>query len=60
MPAVKSHQPRKIIDLIQAVGKALQDLSDLGATGVIKNPLVTKSIESKLLETLKKEWLVYA
>ncbi|XP_058477623.1 uncharacterized protein LOC131448851 [Solea solea] len=60
MPAVKSHQPRKIVDLIQAVEKALQDLSDLGDTGAIKNPLVTKSIESKLPETLKKEWLVYA
>ncbi|XP_035812328.1 uncharacterized protein LOC118471497 [Amphiprion ocellaris] len=60
MPAVKGHQPRKIVELIQAVEKALQDLSDLGETGAIKNPLVTKSIESKLPEHLKKEWLVYA
>lgn len=59
MPAVRSTQPRKIVELIQAVEKALQDLSDLGSTGAIKNPLVTKSIESKLAETLKKEWLVY-
>ncbi|KAL3973670.1 mitochondrial-processing peptidase subunit beta [Sarotherodon galilaeus] len=59
MPAVKSHQPRKIVELIQAVEKALQDLVDLGDTGAIKNPLVTKSIESKLPETLKKEWLIY-
>jgi len=29
-------------------------------TGAIKNPLVTKSIESKFPDTLKKEWLVYA
>lgn len=41
------------------VQKALQDLSDLGDTGAIKNPLVTKLIESKLPEILKKEWLVH-
>lgn len=39
--------------------KALKDLSDLGDTGAIKNPLMTKSIETKHPETLKKEWLVY-
>lgn len=50
----------RIVELIQAVVKVLLDLSDLGDTGVIKNLLVTKSIESKLPETLKKEWLVYA
>ena len=54
MPSVKSSQPRKIVELIQAVEKALGDLSDLGDTGAIKNPLVTKSIESKLPESLKK------
>lgn len=59
VPAVRSHQPRKIVALIQAVEKALQDLSDLGNTEAIKNPLVTKSIESKPPETLKKEWLIY-
>lgn len=60
MPAVRSHQPRKIVvELIQAVEKALQDLSDLGYTGAIKNPLVTKSIEGKLPETLTKEWLFH-
>lgn len=59
MPVVKSHQPRRIVELIQSVEKALQDLSDLGDTGAIKNPLVIKSIESKLPESLKKEWLVY-
>lgn len=58
MSAVRGHQPWKIVDLIQAVEKVLQDLSDLGETGAIKNPLVTKSIESKLPEHLKKEWLV--
>lgn len=47
------------MELIQAVEKALWDLSDLGDIGAIKNPLVTRSIESKLPESLKKEWLVY-
>ena len=60
MQSVKSYQPRKIVELIQTVEKALHDLNDLGNTGAIKNPLVTKSIESKLPENLKKEWLVYA
>lgn len=60
LPAVKSHQPKKIVELIQAVEKALQDLSDLGDTGALKNPLVTKAIESKLPDALKKEWLLYA
>ncbi|XP_054904067.1 uncharacterized protein LOC129371490 [Poeciliopsis prolifica] len=57
IPAVRGHQPRRIVELIQAVEKALKDLSDLGNTGAIKNPLVTKSIETKLPEVLKKEWL---
>ncbi|XP_036006859.1 uncharacterized protein LOC118567017 [Fundulus heteroclitus] len=60
VPAVRGNQPRRIVELIQVVEKALKDLSDLGDTGAIKNPLVTRSIESKLPETLKKEWLVYA
>ncbi|KAJ8260443.1 hypothetical protein GJAV_G00182210 [Gymnothorax javanicus] len=60
LPAVKSHQPRKIVELIQAVEKALEDLSGLGDTGALKNPLVTKSVESKLPDALKKEWLLYA
>lgn len=59
IPAVRSHQPRKIVELIQEVEKALGDLSDLGNTGAIKNPLVTKSIEGKLPESLKKEWLIH-
>lgn len=47
------------MDLIQTVEKALYDLSALGNTGALKNPLVTKSLESKLPEGLKKEWLVH-
>lgn len=60
IPAIKGNQPRKIVELIQAVEKALTDLCDLGDTGAIKNPLVTKSIESKLPDSLKKDWLVFA
>ncbi len=59
IPAIRSHQLRKIVELIQEVEKALGDLSDLGNTGAIKNLLVTKSIEGKLPESLKKEWLVH-
>nr|XP_061826459.1 uncharacterized protein LOC133612783 [Nerophis lumbriciformis] len=57
---VKNNQPRKVVELIQDVEKALQDLSELGDTGAIKNPLVTKSIEGKLPGPLRKEWLIYA
>nr|XP_017209463.2 uncharacterized protein LOC108181536 [Danio rerio] len=59
IPPIRSHQPRKIVELIQEVEKALGDLSDLGNTGAINNPLVTKSIEGKLPESLKKEWLIH-
>lgn len=59
-PSVKNGQPRKVIELIQAVEKALYDLSDLDSADAIKNPIVTKSIEGKLPETLKKDWLTYA
>nr|AAD26627.1 unknown [Takifugu rubripes] len=59
-PSVRRNQPRKIVELIRTVEKALQDLCELGDTGAIKNPLVTKSIESKLPDSLKKEWLIYA
>lgn len=40
--------------------KAVYDLNELGSADAIKNPLVIKSIESKLPETLKKDWLTYA
>lgn len=36
MPSVRSSQPRKIVELIQVVEKALRDLSDLGETDAIK------------------------
>ncbi|XP_060762681.1 uncharacterized protein LOC132872105 [Neoarius graeffei] len=59
-PAVKAGQPRRVIELIQTVEKALYDLNELDNAKAIKNPIVTKSIEGKLPETLKKDWLTYA
>ena len=59
-PPVRSGQPRRIVELIQAVEKAIYDLNELGNADAIMNPLVTKSIESKLPETLKRDWLTYA
>lgn len=59
IPAMRTTQPRKVIDLIQTVEKALADLTELGNTGAIKNPLVIKSIESKLPDAVKKDWLVF-
>ena len=53
-------QPRKVIELIQTVEKALYDLGEQDNADAIKNPIVTKSIEGKLPETLKKVWLTYA
>lgn len=38
-PPVKGNQPRKVIDLIQSAEKALADLTELGNSGAIKNPL---------------------
>lgn len=60
LPSVKGNQPRKIIELIQSVEKAYINLSDLGETGAIKNTLMTKSLESKLPDSMKKDWLLYA
>lgn len=57
--AVKGNQPRKVIELIQIVEKALSDLTDLGNTGAIKNPFVIMSIESKLPEFVKRDWLIF-
>lgn len=59
IPPLKSHQPRKVIDLIQAVEKALNDLTELESTGAIKNPLVIRSIESKLPDNIKRDWLTF-
>ncbi len=59
IPAVRGNPPRKVIELIQTVERSLADLTDLGNVGAIKNPLVIKSIESKLPELVKPDWLVY-
>lgn len=59
IPHLKSHQPRKVIDLIQNVEKALVDLTELGNIGAINNPLVIQSIEGKLPDDIKKDWLVF-
>lgn len=44
MAPVKGNQPRKVIDVIQTVEKALADLTELGNSGAIRNPLVIKTI----------------
>lgn len=59
MPHVKGNQPRKDIDLIQSVEKALADLTELGNSGALKNPFVIKSIESKLPDFIKRDWLMF-
>lgn len=59
IPPVRGNQPRKVVDLIQTIEKALADLTDLGDTGAIKNPLIVKNIESKLPEFVKRDWLVF-
>lgn len=41
MLAVRGHQARKIVELIQMIDKALHDLGELGDTGGMNNPLVT-------------------
>ena len=59
IPHLKSLQPRKVIDVIQSVEKALGDLTELGSTGAIKYPLVARPIESKLPDSMKNDWLVF-
>ncbi len=55
IPAVRGNQLRRVTELIQTVEKSLADLTDLGNVGSIKNPLVIKSIESKLPELVKQD-----
>lgn len=54
---LKPKQPRKVTDQIQTLQKAPSDLIELESTGAIKNPLVSRSTESKLPNDLKKDWL---
>lgn len=59
IPILRANQPRKVIDLIQCIEKPLDDLTELGNTGAINNPLVIKSIESKLPDNMNRDWLVF-
>lgn len=59
IPVLKANQPRKVINLIQTVEKALADLTELGEMSAIKNLMETKSIEGNLRDPVKKHWLVF-
>ncbi|XDV36043.1 hypothetical protein PO909_005895 [Leuciscus waleckii] len=57
-PAVKNLQPRDTLELILAVERAALDLTDLGCADAVQNQLVIRSLESKLPDIMKREWLV--
>lgn len=57
-PAVKNHQPREALELILAVERAVLDLTDLGCEDAVQNQLVIRSLESKLPDIMKREWLM--
>ncbi len=57
-PAVKNHQPRETLELILAVERAALDLTDLGCADAVQNQLVIRSLESKLPDVMKREWLM--
>lgn len=57
-PAVKNHQPRETLELILAVERAVLDLSDLGCEDAVRNQLVIRSLEIKLPDVVKREWLM--
>jgi len=59
LPPIKGNQPRKTIELIQAVERALHDLQVLGEEDAVKNRVVAQSIESKLPDSLKEKWLTH-
>ena len=50
---VKGNHPRKAIELIQTVERAL------GEEDIVKNRLVAQSLESKLPNFLKEKWVAY-
>ncbi|XP_027138459.1 uncharacterized protein LOC113746562 [Larimichthys crocea] len=58
-PVVKNHQPRETLELILAVERAALDLTDLGCVDALQNQLVIRSLESKLPDVMKREWLMY-
>ncbi|XP_076129224.1 uncharacterized protein LOC143110221 [Alosa pseudoharengus] len=59
LPPVKGDNPRKAIELIQAVERALSNLVILGEEEVIKNRWVAQSLESKLPSSLKEKWITH-
>ena len=59
LPPIKGNQPRKTIESIQAVERALRDLQVLGEEDAVKNRVVVQSIESKLPDSLKEKWLTH-
>ncbi|XP_077457750.1 uncharacterized protein LOC144074933 [Stigmatopora argus] len=58
IPILTSDQPRKVMDMIRTIEKALNDLIALN-TEAIKNPLVINSIESKLPDAIMRHWLIF-
>ena len=59
LPPVKGDNPRKAIELIQAVERALSNLVILGEEEVIRNRWVAQSLESKLPSSLKEKWIAH-
>lgn len=59
LPSVKENNPRRTIELIQAVERALCNLQILGEEDAVKNRVVAQSLESKLPSSLKKEWIMH-
>lgn len=59
LPPVKGNNPRKAIELIQAVERALSNLVILGVEDILKNRLVAHSLERKLPSSLKEKWIKY-
>lgn len=57
LPPVKGNNPRKVIELIQAVERALSNLVILGEEDMLKNRLVVHSLERKLPSSLKEKWI---
>jgi len=41
------------------VEKALAELTDLGNPGAINHPLMIRSIENKLPDQVKREWVIF-
>lgn len=56
LPPLKSRQPRKVIELIQTIEKALNDLTKPGNIEII-NPAVISSIEGKLPFETRVDWI---